>query len=312
MIKKRSANLREHRGRATRWIHLGDAGLKNLRLLSSRFAIHEHDLRELLPIINHTKCIIRANYIFLVFVFPVYDRRAKTVEVTEMDVFINNDTLVTVNHGNLLSDIVALEDDMGNAARRELILSQQPADVLLALLDKIYRSTFPLLVQLSRDIRDLENVLFTRYDREKTIRAVLLTKTGNARARAAMQNHRYALRELHNAIPNFHSKPLAHYEHIISQTMDIWNTLEAQREAINTIHETNETLLSFRTNNIMKTLTIFTSILLPLSFFSGILLIETPIINHFKESVESFYIILAAMFVITSLMLYIFKKKRWM
>ncbi len=312
MNKSRRSRIREYRGRATRWIHIGDASLPNLRLLGSRFPVHEHDLRELLPAINHTKCIVRPNYIFLVLIFPIYDRVRKTVRESELHVFIDKNTLVTVNHGDLLPDVIALEDDMSNAARRELILSQQPADVLLSLLDRIYRSTFPLLVQLSHDIREIEDGLFSRYDREETIHMVLATKSGNARARSAMQNHRYALRELNASIAGFHRSPLAHFEHIISQTMDIWNTLESQREAINTLHETNETLLSYKTNNIMKTLTIFTSIMLPLGLVVNFVIIETPLIKEFNEWVWGLPIVVAAMAVLTVFMLVLFKKKRWM
>jgi magnesium transporter len=312
MNKKRALHIHEYRGRATRWIHLGDANLANLRLLGNRFPIHEHDLRELLPAINHTKCIIRPAYIFMVLLFPIYDRSGRDVRETELHIFLNKDTIVTVNHGNLLPDVVALEDDMSNAARRELILSQQPADVLLSLLDRLYRSTFPLLVQLSHDIRDIENSLFAKYDREEMIRKVLTTKFGNARARSAMQNHRYVLRELNAAIRDFHHAPLAQFEHITSQTMDIWNTLENQHEAIETLHETNETLLSYRTNNIMKTLTIFTSVLLPLSLVTSIVIIETPATRAFNDWAWGLPITLSIMGILTLIMLVVFRRKKWL
>lgn len=312
MNKNRTSHIHEYRGRATRWIHLGDANLSNLRLLGGRFPIHEHDLRELLPAINHTKCIIRPGYIFMVMLFPVYDRQTKMVRETELHAFIDKDTMVTVSHGNMLPDVVALEDDMGNAARRELILSQQPADVLLSLLDRLYRSTFPFLVQFSHDIRDIENCLFAQYDREEMIHKVLTTKSGNARARSAMQNHRYVLRELNAAIANFHHAPLAHFDHVTSQTMDIWNTLESQREAIETLHETNETLLSYKSNKIMKTLTIFTSVLLPLSLVTSIVIIDAPITRQFNNSPWGFPITLSIMAIMTAGMLIFFKRKRWM
>jgi magnesium transporter len=312
MNKNRRTHIREYRGRRTRWIHVGDANITNIRLLGGRFPIHEHDLRELLPAINHTKCVVRPGYIFLVLVFPIYDRAERTVKESELHVFIDKDTLVTVNHGSMLPDVIALEDDMSNAARRELVLSQQPADVLLSLLDRIYRSTFPILVQLSHDIHDIEASLFKHYDREEMIHKLLTTKSGNARARSAMQNHRYALRELNSCVANFHRSPLAHFHHIVSQTMDIWNTLESQREAINTIHETNETLLSYKTNKIMKTLTIFTSILLPLSFIADLLKIHAPLTTSFNELPWGFPSTLTVMAMLSAVMLYVFKRKKWM
>jgi magnesium transporter len=120
------------------------------------------------------------------------------------------------------------------------------------------------------------------------------------------------LRELNAAIANFHHAPLAHFDHITSQTMDIWNTLESQREAINTLHETNETLLSYKSNKVMKTLTIFTSILLPLSLVTSIVIIDAPITRQFNNSPWGFPITLGIMGVLTVFMLIFFKAKKWM
>ena len=261
MNRKTPAKLEEHRGRATKWIHVGHADMANIRALNALFPLHEHDMRELLPALQHSKCIVRPNYAFLVFIFPLRDQSSGELRETELDVFLTKNTLITVNHGNKLADLTALSDEMTNAARRELILSQDPAEVLIALLDRIYRSTFPFLVQLSHDVRAVENSLFEENGREETIRQVLMLKNTNARVRKAFQGHKYALTELRMALGGLGLNLPPHFNHLISETIDIWNSLDSQRESIDTLHETNKTLLTFRTNKVMKTLTIFTSIL---------------------------------------------------
>ena len=312
MNRKKLTKITEYRGRATTWIHVGHADLANIRSLHKIFPMHEHDLRELLPTIQHSKCIIRPGYAFLVFVFPLHDQETAGIRETELDVFLTANTLVTVNHGNHLSDLTALSDEMTSAAKRELILSQNPAEVLLSLLDRIYRSTFPILVQLSHDVRLVENRLFDESGREDTIRQVLMLKNANARARKAFQGHKYALTELRGALSGLNLPVPIHFNHLISETIDIWNTLESQRESIDTLHETNETLLTFRTNKVMKTLTIFTSVLLPLSLLNGIVIIDAPVMTNFMHSSQGLPIVLAAMVAITLGMLALFKVKRWL
>ena len=48
-------------------------------------------------------------------------------------------------------------------------------------------------------------------------------------------------------------------------TKEIWDTLEVQRDTINALHETHASLLENRTNEIMKTLTVFMGIIYPLT-----------------------------------------------
>jgi magnesium transporter len=248
----------------------------------------------------------------LVFIFPLRDQETGGVKETELDVFITANTLVTVNHGNRLSDLTALSDEMTSAVKRELILSQDPADVFLSLLDRIYRSVFPLLVQLSHDVRVVENELFDKTGHEDTIRKVLFLKNSNARARKAFQGHKYALTELRAGLSTLNLPVPNHFNHLVSETIDIWNTLDSQRESIDTLHETNETLLTFRTNKIMKTLTIFTSILLPLSLVTGIVIIDAPIMTDFIQSPLGLPITLATMAAMTAGMLMFFRVKKWM
>ena len=312
MNRKSPAKIQEYRGRATTWIHVGHADMANIRTLNKAFPLHEHDMRELLPALQYSKCIVRPNYIFLVFIFPMRDQVTGEVRETEFDAFLTKDKLITVNHGNKLSDLTALADEMTSAAKRELILSQDPAEVLLSLLDRIYRSTFPFLVQLSHDVRNVENNLFDEGKREETIHRVLYLKNSNARVRKALQGHKYALTELRAALSGLRLEVPTHFNHLVSQTIDIWNSLDSQRESIETLHETNETLLTYRTNKIMKTLTIFTSILLPLSLVTGIVIIDAPIMTEFINSPLGLPITFVSMAAMTVGMLVFFKVKRWM
>lgn len=311
MNRKASAKILEYHGRATTWVHVGVADMANIRALSKHFNIHEHDKRELLPALQHSKCIIRPGYAFLILIFPLRDQASGIIKETELDVFITPKTLITVNHDNRLSDVTALADEMTSAARRELILSQSPAEVFISLLDRIYRSIFPIIVQLSNDVRKVENQLFEKVGREDTIRRVLFLKNSNARARKAFQGHKYALSELRNALPSFDIKLPNHYNHLLSETIDIWNSLEAQRESIDTLHETNETMLTYRTNRIMRALTIFMSILLPITFITTLGLIEAPLLHNFIVGPYGLSALLGSIFVTTVTMLAVFRAKRW-
>jgi len=314
MPRKPNPNLQEFVGRATRWVHCGDASAANLREIGKRFNIHDHDLHEVLPALQHSKCIVRPGYLFLVLIFPLFDREKGITRETELDVFMTRHALVTVNHGNELHEIPELLDTMSNAARRELVLSQMPAEVIINLIDGIYKSLYPLLVQHTRDIDAVEAVLFNEYERTSTIKKILMLKTSNGRARKALQNHKNTLLTFRASLPLFESADQKH-EHLgnlVNRTVDLWNTLESQRESIDYIHTTNETLLSYRINEIMKTLTIFSVIVFPLTLVAAVFGMNTTYGMPFVNNPNGFWYILLMMFGGALVMLGIFKSKKWL
>ena len=62
----------------------------------------------------------------------------------------------------------------------------------------------------------------------------------------------------------------------------------------------------------MKMLTIFTSILLPLSLLTSVVIVDAPAMTAFMQSPYGFPSLLAAMIAMTAGMLVFFKVKRWM
>jgi len=123
MNRNKSTKIMEYRGRATTWIHVGHADMANIRALNKIFPCMSMTCANSCGA-SAFKCIVRPGYAFLVFIFPLRDQETGGVKETELDVFITANTLVTVNHGNRLADLTSLTDEMTNAVKRELILSQ--------------------------------------------------------------------------------------------------------------------------------------------------------------------------------------------
>ena len=89
------------------------------------------------------------------------------------------------------------------------------------------------------------------------------------------------------------------------------NSAEGNKETLKALDETNRSLLSTKTNEIMKTLTIMAFITFPLMLLSSIFgmnTISTPIIGAKGD----FWIITIAMITATVSMFLFFKRKRWL
>ena len=101
------------------------------------------------------------------------------------------------------------------------------------------------------------------------------------------------------------------FEDLIDRAKEIWQILESQNEHINALHATNESLISFRLNEIMKMLTIFSVIVFPLTLVAGIFGMNTahmPLVS----GKNGFWVIIGFMSFGTLCMFLFFKKKKWL
>jgi len=89
------------------------------------------------------------------------------------------------------------------------------------------------------------------------------------------------------------------------------DTIESFRDIIGGMHDTYLSSVSNRMNEVMKVLTIFASIFIPLTFFAGIYGMNFDYMPelHWRWSYPT---LLSVMFVATLGMLVYFRKRKWL
>ena len=88
------------------------------------------------------------------------------------------------------------------------------------------------------------------------------------------------------------------------------SNLHTYKETIQSLEETNNSLLSYRTNDIVRTLTVFSVLLLPLAFISQLFGMNTTSLP-FSGNPHDFGIVMAMLFAALLITIAYFKGKRW-
>ena len=90
----------------------------------------------------------------------------------------------------------------------------------------------------------------------------------------------------------------------------IWDNLDNYKEVVEALEDTNESLISHQQNDILYVLTIFSVVMLPLTFITGFFGMNV----HFPgyETVWAFWAIFVGMVVALIGMLAFFRLKRWL
>lgn len=102
-----------------------------------------------------------------------------------------------------------------------------------------------------------------------------------------------------------------YYESLVEDSKRLWEQLDNQREMIEVLNSTNESLLNNQMNLVMKTLTIFSVIVYPLTLLAGIFGMNAINMPFVKQE-NGFWIILSIMLIGSLGMVFFFHKKKWL
>lgn len=229
---------------------------------------------------------------------------------SELNTFIGEDYLVTIHNERL--DIV--DDLFGKCLRSKketaYRLKLGPARLLYTLVDQLVDSCFPLLEKMGKNIEKIDRQLLG------TSAKGVVEKISEIRRNAIIfQTMIKPQIAIFASLEKGERKLLDHdlktYWGIINDHLHkAWDHLEDYRELIEGLAATNESLLSFRTNEIIKVLTIFSVVLLPSSLLAGIYGMNLKYMP-FARHPAAILVIAATMLSIFTLMLAFFRKKRW-
>lgn len=101
------------------------------------------------------------------------------------------------------------------------------------------------------------------------------------------------------------------WSNILDHLQKIWERLEDNKELIEGISESNESLLTVRTNQIIKILTIFSAIILPLNLLASMYGMNVTGLP-FAENPASLWVISAIMAIVALLMIAAFRFRNWL
>jgi len=294
------------------WYNLSNNSEEEIRYLRDNFHFDKSDVLDAANPPLRPKIEFLGDYIFIILLFPVYHKKTQSISSTELDIFLGKDFLVTV-HKNEINAIKDIAQHMENKSEfRNRFRNTNPLALALHILQESVVSIYPMLNHISWDIDNIDSELFNRRERE-LIHKILSIKRNIVDMRKNMMTHKNVIKELFLISKNYYrnNKLDTVFNQLITHTRDIWDQLENHKDTIDAIQETNESLITFRLNDIMKTLTIFSVTVFPLTLLAAIFGMNTINAMPFVNSSYGFWKVIGIMGAGTAYMFYWFKKHKW-
>lgn len=262
----------------TSFINIHNPGSLELQYLHQDYGFSQLDLDDFVNKVQIPKVEIFKKYALVVLDFPVYQTqktnstspfplqpatKKKRISNTQIYFFIGKDYLVVL-HENLLSPINDIFSECQKTLRnRNEYMGQGPVFLAYRIIDALVDECFPIMNELSSTIEKIDKQLEEK-DSQDIIEEISTTRRNIVYFQTMIkpiiplfkQLEEGKFKELNGFLKPYWSNVLDHLQ-------KVWNRLEDNRELIEGIAVSNESLLTYRTNEIVKFLTIITSVSFP-------------------------------------------------
>ncbi len=291
------------------WLNIdGLHNLDEIKKICESFNIHNLAMEDIVNTTHRPKIEFFDDYIFIITKMYSYNQKEGVIQSEQVSLILKDNFVLTFQeeHGDVFNPT------------RERIKSEKSrirklgADYLLySLLDNLVDSYYQLLEDIDNNIDNFEQSII------KDSNSISLTDFFTLKKSLLfLRKSVWPLRDIssqlargeHDQISN---STLPYMKDLYDHVIQVVDSVEVFRDLTNGITEMYLSITNNKMNEIMKLLTICTSIFIPLTFIVGVYGMNFEYMPELKWK-SSYFFLWGLMFFITISLIVFFKKKKWL
>lgn len=290
-----------------KWIHIAIANDQNMNYLRENFDFHPLDMDDCQSKVQRPKIDTYDDYRFMILHFPYFDKAFKFVKTKEVKIFWGKDFVVTLGTHWVISSLFKKTKEEADIDVDEL---PNTSDVLLySILDSLIGESLKLFTLISDNLDHISLEMFDKRA-EKTIERISITRKNLILLNTAFKPQIRLFQKFESGIIKGFTPGLEDYwGNILDSYQKVWDSIEDYQELIQGFSQTFDSLQANKTNEIMKVLTVFSTILLPLTFITGLFGMNVDL--PFGSNPLGFSFLIGFMLLLIIVLMFYFKKRRW-
>lgn len=270
-VGQKEENIHSITERKLTWFYIEKPTSNEVAFLAQRFHFHHLDLDDILSRIQRPKIDEYEDYLFMVLHFPVFDKQNHITRPSELDIFIGENYVVTVHcSGDLKPLAKFFQECETDKERREHYLGRSSGFLLYHILERMVNSCFPILNKVTQNIDDIEDIILTKPVPE-TVREISLIRRDLISFRRVIHPQIAVIETLEREeYPFFREDQEIYFGDVADHIRKIWDGLEDCKDVIDGLADTSNWLTSHRIQEVMRILTIFMAIIMPVEVVASI------------------------------------------
>jgi magnesium transporter len=295
-----------------RWVKIDEPGALEQAWLEENFEFHALDYEDVLSRNQRPKIDVYDEYLFIVLQFPVFDRSVGRLNAGELDIFVGPGFLITIPNQPLQPVEYLFERCRQKEELRDQLFSRGSGYLLYRVVDDSFDYCFPMLRKIDNKLDVLEEEIFEGRS-DEIVRDISNVKQEIINFRKVIRPQRPVLRDLERVKERYLSPGMdleIYFDDIVDAHERIWDMLENDKEVVEALEDTNESVISHRVNDILRVLTSISVIVLPLTLLASIWGMNVGVPG--EGGMTAFWIIAAAMVALLIGMVTYFRRRGWL
>lgn len=302
--------MREVTFKKLTWLDFENPSADDILYLQENFNIHPLAIEEFVTPTMRPKATEYENCLFLTVHIPLFDVVSRTTYPGELDIVLTKDHLITGHLKEIYQLTEFFKSLEGSEGKRRLHMGRTPAHLMYRLLEILFDSCFPKADHITEKLNAIEEEIFKGNEKEMVME-ISVVKRDILNFRRTLKPQRSILESIMQKNCSLIPKELVPYfQDLMGTNIRLWNILENSKEIVESLEETNNSLLSNKLDMTMKILTIFNAILLPLTVYSNVMSMSVNVPFHTNSS--AFWIHVSIMVIVASFTILLFKIKKWL
>jgi magnesium transporter len=298
--------------RGLTWIDLESPTRDEVSLLVEEFSLPAVVGDELITDTLRSKVDLYDECMYVILHFPVAGMKGDKHPEHEVDFVIGKHFIITA-HYEMIDPIHQFAKVFEqNALHTRDHTSINAGYIFMEMMKRFYHASLLELESLGQEIRTIEERIFDN-EEESMVKHISLMSRELLDFKQAIRFHGDILQSYETASARFFGHEYNYYATVITSEFNkVSSLLESHRDAIAELQRTNDSLLSTRSNEIMRTFTILTFVMIPLTIITGIFGMNTASNLIFIKNIQDFFFVIGAMVLIGFVMFLFFKFRKWL
>jgi magnesium transporter len=290
------------------WFDIQDIDDNDIDILTKVFNLHPLTIEDFIMANARPKVENFTDYIFLImFSMESLDRATGKVKTGEMNICLGKNFLISA-HDDSVASLSAAKDRV----RSQSPVMKRGADFLLySILDCSVQSYVPIINDFDNTVDEMSDELFKDPTNE-TLKKIYFLKNEIVYLRRTIGPQADAMAVLGRGdTPHITPSSVAYFRDIYDSFVRLNDVIGISRDIVTGAMEAYVSIVSNRLNEIMKTLTVIATIMMPLTLIASIYGMN---FKHMPEldSRIGYPMVISSMVLLSLGMLYYFKRKRWL
>ena len=284
------------------WVDFDCPTAEEIALLETRFRFHPLAIEDCLQLLQRPKL----DHYDDVHFFVLHTLHPETLETDELDLFISERYLVTFH----LKPCPELEDAIAKWLGNAEAARKGPLYALHTVVDKVVDYYFPAVYRIEDALFDLDQRRTSDVTEHKMDELFDLRSDLQQLRRTVFPMRELLYRVLNTERIQGMAEHRAYFADVHDHLLKLSEMIESNRDMTADIRDSYVSMQANRMNRIMKTLTVITTIFMPLTFLAGIYGMNFKYMPEL-ESRGGYFAVLAVMALTGGSMFWWFKRKGW-